>query len=166
MQVGQKVGAIMKITWHSLYMLVLGLWVGGMAIFTFIVTPVLFRSFSRDQAGVIVGRLFPGYFLYILILAALAFMLFLVAASDHSRSASRISFAFLIAALIMISINTFKLYPETIRIKQQISAFETESSDSAARKQFARLHALSASLNLLLLVDGIALLLVGPALRR
>jgi hypothetical protein len=46
-----------------LYTLLLSLWTGGIAIFTFIVTPAIFRSYGRDQAGEIVGRLFPGDFL-------------------------------------------------------------------------------------------------------
>ena len=52
----------MKLSWFSFYNIVLALWVGGMALFTFIVTPVIFKSYPRDQAGEIVGRLFPGLF--------------------------------------------------------------------------------------------------------
>jgi len=52
----------MKAPLFSVYNLVLALWVGGISIFTFIVTPAIFRSYGRDQAGEIVGKLFPGYF--------------------------------------------------------------------------------------------------------
>ncbi len=155
----------MILSWFSLYNLILSLWVGGITIFTFIVTPVIFRSFGRDLAGGIVGKLFPGYFLYLLILSALALIVFLAVAGDHSKPAARLSFILLIAALAINSYVAFKLHPDTVRVKQQIASFERES-DTPARKQFARLHAVSASLNLLLLVDGIALLMVGPALRK
>jgi hypothetical protein len=60
----------------------------------------------------------------------------------------------------------FKLHPDTVKVKRQIESFEREAPDSPMRKQFARLHALSASLNLLLLVDGITLLVIGPALKK
>jgi uncharacterized membrane protein len=69
----------MRLTWLSLYNLILSLWVGGIAIFTFIVTPAIFRSFGRDEAGAIVGKLFPGYFTYVLVLTLLAFIFFLPA---------------------------------------------------------------------------------------
>jgi len=48
--------------WQFLYNLVLALWVGGISIFTFIVTPVIFRSFGRDMAGRDRGEALPGLF--------------------------------------------------------------------------------------------------------
>ena len=46
----------------ALYRLALSLWVGGIALFTFVVTPVIFRTQGRDAAGKIVGAIFPVYF--------------------------------------------------------------------------------------------------------
>ncbi len=155
----------MKPSFFSLYTLILSLWIGGIAIFTFIVTPAIFRSFDRDLAGSIVGKLFPGYFLYLLVLSALAFIVFFVVAGDQSKPAARLSFFLLVIALAINAYVTFKLHPDTVRVKQQIASFE-RGSDTPARKQFARLHALSASLNLLLFIDGIALLVIGPAMRK
>lgn len=45
-----------------IYHLALSFWVGGAALFTTTLTPTLFRSYSRDMAGGIVGVLIPGYF--------------------------------------------------------------------------------------------------------
>lgn len=39
-------------------------------------------------------------------------------------------------------------------------------ADSPLRKEFARLHAMSAALNLIVLADGVALLLIGTGLRN
>jgi hypothetical protein len=156
----------MKMSWYSLYNLILALWVGGMSIFSFLVAPAIFRSFARDTASAMVDRLFPGYFLYVLILSVLAFIVFFMVAGDQYKPASRLSFALLLAALIMNAYIAFKLHPDTLKIKRQITSFERESPDSPARKQFARLHGLAASLNLLVLADGVVLLLVGPALRK
>jgi uncharacterized protein DUF4149 len=156
----------MKLTWFSLYNLILALLVGGIAIFTFVVTPAIFKSYGRDMAGQIVGKLFPGYFLYTLVLAALAFILFFTVAGDQSNPPARISFFLLIAALIISASVAFKIYPATVKVKQQITSFERESADSPMRKQFARLHAASMSFNLLLLADGVVLLLLGPALKK
>ncbi len=156
----------MKLSWMHIYNLILALWVGGIAIFTFIITPAIFRSFSRDQAGEIVGKLFPGYFLYNLVTAALALILFLLVAGDQTTSAARVSLFLLTIALCINAYVVFKLHPDTVRVKQQIVSFERESPDSPARKQFSRLHAVSASLNLLLLAEGIVLLLISPALKK
>ena len=156
----------MKVAWFSLYNLVLALWVGGIAIFTFIVTPALFRSFGRDQAGEIVGTLFPGYFIYTLILTLLALFLFLWAARNRLLSDYRLSLSLLTLSAAVALFVVFWVHPATVEVKRTVASFERESSDSPARKRFARLHALSASLNLLLLVDGVVLLVVAPGLKK
>lgn len=156
----------MKLSWFSLYNLILGLWVGGMAIFTFIVTPAIFRSFGRDEAGAIVGRLFPGYFTYTLMSTVLAFILFFAVTGGESNLLSRLSLFLLAVALVTNVYVSLKLYPDTVRVKQLVSSFERESPDSPARRQFARLHAISAVVNLLVLADGVVLLLTGPALKK
>jgi uncharacterized membrane protein len=156
----------MKVSWFSLYNLVLALWVGGIAIFTFIVTPAIFRSYGRDQAGEIVGKLFPGYFLYTLVLTVLALVLFFFVARDSTLSAYRPSLALIAAGIAITLFVAFWVHPTTVGVKRNVASFERESPDSPARKQFRRLHALSASLNLLLLVDGIVLFLAAPGLKK
>ncbi len=156
----------MKLSWFSLYNLILALWVGGTALFTFIITPVIFKSYPRDQAGEIVGRLFPGYFLYHLVLAALALVLFFIVAHGMPKIAYRVSLVCVVTALFINLFIVFKLHPDTVRVKQQVTSFEREPPDSPARKQFRRLHGVSAVLNLVLFADGIVLLVTGPLLRK
>jgi len=156
----------MKLSWFSFYNLLLALWVGGMALFTFIITPVIFKSYPRDLAGEIVGRLFPGYFLYNLVLAALVLVLFFIVANDRSSLAYQLSLACVVTALLINLFIVFKLHPDAVRIKQQVTSFERESPDSPARKQFRRLHGVSAILNLALLAEGIVLLITGPLVRK
>lgn len=152
----------MKVFWFSLYNLTLALWVGGIAIFTFLVTPVIFKSYKRDTAGGIVGKLLPRYFWYNLILAAAALTLFFPAAEVRTACASRLSLVLLSAAFIINVFIVFKLHPEAVKTKQAVTSFERESPDSPARKRFTRLHGVSAVLNLVLLVVGIILLAAGP----
>jgi len=147
-----------------LYTLILSLWSGGMAIFTFVVTPAIFRSYSRDMAGEIVGKLFPGYFTYTLVLSALALVVFLLLNADRSKKPFRLSLALLTIALLANAYVSFKLHPDTVQIKQQVASFEREAPDSAARKEFRRLHGISAVMNLFVLVDGVALLVLNRGL--
>ncbi len=149
-----------------LYLLILSLWVGGMAIFTFIVTPTIFQSYSRDAAGEIVGRLFPGYFTYLLFLSGAALVLFLLLRSAAPPALSRISLALLVAAVLVNVYVSFRLHPEAVRIKQQIASFERKAVDTPARKAFRRLHAVSAVLNLFVLLDGVALLALSRQFGR
>src|SRR3990172_3394656 len=136
----------MKVSWFSLYNLVLALWVGVIAIVTFIVTPVIFKAYGRNMAGEIVGHTFPGYFMYNLILAAAALVLFFLLGTERTTFAGRLSLALLAAALIVNVFIVFKLHPSAVKAKHEVASFERESPDSTARKKFTRLHALSASL--------------------
>jgi uncharacterized membrane protein len=156
----------MRSLFFSLYVIALSLWVGGMALFTVVVTPAIFRSYARDQAGEIVGRLFPGYFLYTLALSGLALLLFFLLAADTSARSSRISLFLLAAALLVNTYITFKLHPDAVAIKQQVASFEREPPDSPARSAFRRLHGVSAVLNLFVLADGVALLVISPFLKK
>lgn len=156
----------MKFPWFSLYNLVLALWVGGISIFTFIVTPVIFKSYGRDMAGEIVGKLFPGYFLYNLVLAASALVLFFIIAEDRSKTAYLLSLLLLTVALIVNAFIVFKLHPEAVKAKQAIASFDRVPPDAPERKRFATLHAVSAVLNLALLAEGVTLLIVSPLLKK
>ena len=147
----------------------LALWVGGITLFTFIITPVIFNSYSRDMAGEIMGRLFPGYFLYNLVLSILALILFFIPwrdISDIPRKWFRLSlFCLVIAVLINIFV-FFKLHPEIKEIKKEIHSFENLPSKDPLRIKFRRLHGVSAVLNLLLLADGATLLLIGTVIKK
>ena len=156
----------MKASWISVYSLVLALWVGGISIFSFIVTPAIFKSYGRDQAGEIVGRLLPGYFLYTMVLTLLALALFFFVAMDRTLPAYWPSLALLVTALAITLFVAFWVHPSAVEVKKTVTSFERESRDTPARKRFTQLHALSMSLNLLLLVDGVVLLVIAPGLKK
>jgi hypothetical protein len=151
-----------------LYYIVLALWVGGIALFTFIITPAIFSSYSRDMAGEIVSRLFPGYFLYNLILSLLALILFFISwrvVSDIQKG-FRLSLYCIVIAVVVNVFVCFKLHPEIIAIKKELHSFETVSRDDPLRMKFRSLHGISAVLNLLLLADGVTLLLFGTVIKK
>jgi hypothetical protein len=156
----------MKNTGYFLYLLLLGIWTGGIFMFTFIVTPVIFKSFDRDLAGSIVGRLFPGYFFFVLGAVALAAALLFFAWSARTGTAFRISLALVVIALFLALYTNFSLHPRMQSIKQEIASFESISADHPSRQRFRKLHIQSAMINLMLLGDGIALLALATLARK
>jgi len=152
--------------WNFSYNLALSLWVGGISIFTFIITPVIFRSFERDMAGKIVGKLFPGYLIYTLVLSVLAFLLLMTVRPLLAKSGFKLSLILVACAVIINLFVVFKLHPEMVKVKQSVHSFNTEADASSERKTFGKLHAVSASLNLLLLTDGITLLFISSVLKK
>jgi uncharacterized membrane protein len=151
---------------YFFYLLVLGIWTGGIFMFTFVVTPVIFKAFDRDLAGSIVGRLFPGYFFFVLAAVALAAALLFFAWSARTGTAFRASLVLVVIALFLALYTNFSLHPRMQSIKQEIASFESVPSDHPFRQTFRKLHVQSAVLNLMLLVDGVALLALATLARN
>jgi hypothetical protein len=138
-----------------LYNLSLSLWVGGTAIFTLMLTPIIFKSYSRDIAGQIVGTLFPSYFRWGLACGACALIcrLFL--------KDSRLLVPIIICSMLAVtSFQAFYLEPKITLVKKQIPSFETTPKTHPLRREFARLHGISAGCNIRVIGSGIVLIVL------
>jgi hypothetical protein len=51
-------------------------------------------------------------------------------------------------------------------VKRSVASFETVSPDDPARKEFSRLHGISMAANLIVILEGAALIVAYEALRR
>jgi hypothetical protein len=129
-----------------------------MALFTFVVTPVIFRTQGRDAVGKIVGAIFPLYFRYVLVLTAVA-LLARVVAGEAFHGVRQWAGTFLIlTALLLTGYQAYGLAPKMDQVKQSVASFETAPPDSPARKEFSRLHGISMVVNLVVLLEGAALI--------
>ena len=139
-----------------LYHLAVSLWFGGAALFTFILTPVLFRSESRDTAGRIVGLLFPGYFRWGIACGVIAIICRLILAGKGQVAAV----AIIAVMLALSSFQAFFIEPRAAELKRQIVSFEKTSKDDPLRRQFSKLHGVSAVCNLSVILGGVALVVL------
>ncbi len=138
------------------YRLVIAFWVGGAALFTFILTPTLFKNFDREHAGEIVGILFPGYFRWGLACGAIALICLMLARGRHTTASTVV----IIAMIAVTSLQTFVIEPKAAAIKKEIPSFVTTPADHPMRKQFRKLHGISAVSNLGVIGGGIALIIL------
>ena len=100
----------------AIYRLALAFWVGGAALFTFVLTPTLFKGLDRDMAGNIVGLLFPGYFRWGLICGGIALICLLLGKRPHMLTS-----ALIIAAMLTVtSLQAFVIEPRAAAIKKEI----------------------------------------------
>lgn len=139
-----------------LYRLLIAFWVGGAALFTFVLTPTLFKTYDRDTAGTIVGVLFPGYFKVGLICGVLALGCLLFSREKRWLASSLI----IVAMLVVTSLQAFVIEPKAAALKKEIPSFVTTPSDHPLRQQFKKLHGMSAAGNLGVIGGGIALLIL------
>ena len=140
----------------SLYRLAVSLWAGGSAIFTLLLTPILFKTESRDVAARIVGNLFPAYFKWGLVCGLVALVCRLAGRGLHLK----LPVVVLIAMLAVTSIQAFYVEPRAAELKRQIGSFETTAKDHPLRRDFSRLHGVSAVCNLTVLAGGVVLVLL------
>jgi len=138
------------------YRLAVAFWVGGVAVFTFILTPIIFKAYSRDTAGQIVGVLFPAYFRWGLACGAVALLSQLVLRGKNHVPAC----ALLVVMLAFSAFQSFHVEPRAAAIKKEIVSFETTPKDHPLRKEFAKLHAISAVCNLAVFAGGVVLIIL------
>ena len=139
-----------------IYRLAVAFWCGGVAIFTFIVTPIIFKSFGRDMAGRIVGEVFPAYFRWGLACGLVALVALLAVRGKSFVPA----LAIIIVMLCLTSLDAFYLEPRLAQLKKEIPSFETTPKDDPRRKEFSRLHGISAVCNLSVFGGGVALIVL------
>jgi len=137
-----------------IYHLALAFWTGGIALFTFVLTPILFKSQPRDQAGRIVGVLFPGYFRWGLGCGGVALLCLLILRGGSFA-------AELVILLLMLAATLFQalfIEPKARMLKQQIGSFESTAREHPLRRKFSRLHMVSAICNLAVFLGGVLLI--------
>ncbi len=139
-----------------IYRLAIAFWVGGIAIFTFVVTPIIFKTQGRDLAGRIVGEIFPAYFRWGLVCGSIGLLCLLVARGRNFTA----SLPIVLAMLLLTSFDTFYLEPRLAALKREIPSFESTPRDHPLRQQFSRLHGISAVSNLMVFAGGVALIVL------
>lgn len=139
------------------YNLAIGCWLGGAALFTFLLTPALFASYSRDLAGNIVGVLFPGYFRWGLACGAVA-LLCRIALRGRFALASCLIIGLMLA---LTAGQAFVVEPRAAALKKEIRSFETTPPDHPLRVRFRKLHGLSMAANLAVIAGGVALMVLA-----
>ncbi|OGR07762.1 MAG: hypothetical protein A2511_03450 [Deltaproteobacteria bacterium RIFOXYD12_FULL_50_9] len=138
------------------YRLAISCWVGGATLFTFILTPAIFKSFNRDMAGGIVGALFPGYFKWGLACGVIGLIALFFSVDKHRT----ITAIIIVAMLAITSVQAFVIEPKAAALKKEIPSFETTPTDHPLRVKFRKLHGVSAVGNLVIIGGGIALVIL------
>lgn len=139
------------------YHLALSCWLGGAALFTFVLTPKLFAAYPRDLAGNIVGLLFPGYFRWGLACGAVALLCQLI---QRGRFAVA-SLLIIMLMLLFTATQAFIIEPRAAALKQSIVSFETTPKEDPLRVQFRKLHGLSMAANLAVIAGAVVLVILA-----
>jgi hypothetical protein len=137
-----------------------------MSVFSFVVTPVIFRTQTRESAGRIVGAIFPVYFRFCLGAAVVALAARAIAGEAFAGARQLAGTAIIVFSLAILSYHTYGLAPRMAEVRETIVSRETVPEEDPARRDFSRLHGLSMTLNLAVIVAGAVLIFWYESFRR
>ena len=147
-----------------LYLLALGVWIGEVAFFSFVVAPSVFGVLPSSEAGRVVGAIFPRYYLLGAGLATIA----LACALVLGRQASVARWWTVAALAIAIGLASTAyagtvVHPQAQRVR---AAAEARGEAPASVAEFRRAHGLAMILNAVALLAGLVGLGVSSAALR
>ncbi|HEY3197620.1 MAG TPA: DUF4149 domain-containing protein [Nitrospirales bacterium] len=141
-----------------LLLLTLVLWIGGIVFFSFIASPSIFKVLAREQAGQVVGDIFPKYHLlgYVSCIIALA-CLFGLRQLGGAHSIRTAMIVLVLMGGIQVTMGAI-IGPKVIEARDAIKATSTSPEKERLEKKFRGLHGVSMIFNLVLLILGLVLL--------
>jgi len=139
-------------------LLTLVLWIGGIVFFSFIASPSIFKTLPREQAGHVVGDIFPKYHLlgYISCLVAVACLLGLRQLGAVQSIRTAMIFLVLMGG-IQVTMGAV-IGPKVIEARDAVKSTAPGPEKDRLEKKFRGLHGVSMILNLVLLILGLVLL--------
>ena len=142
----------------------LGLWLGAMGFFAFVVAPAAFSTLDRDAAGRFVGVVFPKYY-------AVGFGLGLVALAGLvvrvlGRGVRPLDWAPIGLVVLMLTLTLFAGAVVLPAAHAAREAMRATGMDPTAAASFSRLHRLSSILNVIVMLAGIVTLIMEAVRTR
>lgn len=133
------------------------IWLGAMAFFSFFVAPRAFSLLGREQAGLLVGAVFPRYYVFGIVMGIIALIGVLgrMLGGQHAPS-----WGSLVLVLVMLGLTFYAFLVLLPQAEQAKVAMRTAGAATDAAGSFARIHALSVVLNLVTMLAGLALIIV------
>jgi uncharacterized membrane protein len=152
---------MMNVVLRFVYLLALALWIGGMVFFSFMAAPSIFKVLPREEAGKVVGDIFPKYYWQGLICGAIALMTSMALGLRDRWNILLIVRTIMIGVMILgILYAVIVLQPKVHAVKAQITSFESLAPTDPLRLEFGRLHGRSFSINAAVLLLGVIVVFI------
>ncbi|MBI5197952.1 MAG: DUF4149 domain-containing protein [Nitrospirae bacterium] len=138
-----------------LFLMSLTVWFGSLVFFSFVGAPAIFKTLPREQAGNVVGVIFPKYYLLGIVCGLIALgCLMILSMAGGQWSTVRI---ILLVVMIMTTLYAgFVLSPKARDLNAQIRVATEEGAKKNLQQQFSSLHRQSVTLNSVVLLAGVA----------
>ena len=137
---------------NFIYLLSLVCWLGSVIFFSFVAAPAIFKTLEREQAGEVIGVIFPRYYVIGYVCGVLALATLLAGSAEIPVVQSGL----LLGMIICTFFAGMVIGPRARDLKARIKA-EPENGE-ALRLRFKSLHGWSVRLNAAVLLMGLVLL--------
>jgi len=142
----------MMILIHFIHLLSLVMWLGSIIFFSFFAAPAVFRVLDRQQAGEVVGAIFPKYYAVGYTCSVLAAGTLIL--SPRGMEGPPLIFLTVMAACTFYAGMVINPRARTLKLQMQ----EQPENREALEPQFRSLHGWSVRLNATVLIFGLGLL--------
>jgi len=148
-------------------LVVLSIWVGGLAVLAFVAAPMIFSALEahdpatgRALAGLVFGAVFERFQYWAWLLGGLSMLLLLARALLGPRPRRLARRMWLVAGMVSLSVITAQyISPKIDQIRQDTAGNVSSLPDTDPRRvEFGRLHGLSTILMLATLIGGVGLI--------
>lgn len=129
-------------------------WLGSVIFLSFFAAPAIFKTLEREQAGEVVGKIFPKYYVLGYVCGVLILVTLLAGAGPVSM-AKLVLIVFMLACSLAAGLG---VGPRARKLKGEIKATVSTQEREALEAKFKTLHALSVQLNGAVLFAGLAFL--------
>lgn len=144
-----------------LYLTALIVWLGGVVFFSFIAAPAVFRTLSTQEAGRVVGAIFPLYYALGTGAGAVALLVgfLLRLQAQEGKGKWLLAIALLV---VMLGANLYAwqvILPHTRVLRSEMHSTAADPPPTITA-EFRRLHARAMLLNLVVLLAGVGVVVI------
>jgi uncharacterized membrane protein len=144
-----------------IYLLSVALWIGGIAFFSFMVAPSIFKVLPREEAGMVVSDIFPKYYWQGIICGAIALITSITLGVRERWNILLIVRTIMLGVMVVgILYSVVVLQPKIQAVKAQVPSFESLAPTDPLRLEFGRLHGRSFSVNAAVLLLGVIVVFI------
>lgn len=143
------------------YLLVLAVWIGSIVFFSFVVAPTVFKTLAPHEAGQLIRKIFPKYYVIGILCAAAGFVCVAILLADGVMG----RIPAILSLLLLAAMGGTDLwlrqavFPQMNQMRDRIVA-SGEQADPVIETEWKALHRLSVQLNGAVLLAALALLFV------
>ena len=148
---------------HTLELVALAIWIGGLVVIMAAVIPAVFNSFGMEPGGRFLTKVFDGYnrvvaAAILVLVSAAAWRMWVHRGSESA--VTRFELVLLVMMIVVAAAIGLVLGPESVRLQERAFAAQDEVAKNAGLEAFCQTHAVVRGLYAFNLGLGIALLAV------